>query len=210
MGMPVYIIGFLDRKMSMKILLAFILALPLTGLIPETLGVDEFKVSKYGAGHQIWFEAEHYTSRTPDTNDHWAIENIKNAYEKTVLGPTGKFGGMLHYEFDIRTIGPKAKGGVWYMWARLVNPGNQSDYMLVKGHPEDKIPKKAPPDRGGFGNHQRVFEFNVGAAPDTFGWGPASHREGHTKILQGGKNVMVFFIRQGGSAGMFNSRLGNN
>ena len=58
------------------------------------------------------------------------------------------------------------------MWARLVNPGNQSDYMLVEGHPRDKIPKKAPPDRGGFGNNQRVFEFNVGTAPNTFGWGP--------------------------------------
>ena len=67
------------------------------------------------------------------------------------------------------------------MWARMINPGNQSDYMLVEGHPRDKIPKKAPAnvaehtnmvDNGVFGNHQRVFEFNVGTAPNTFGWGP--------------------------------------
>ena len=159
----------------------------------------EFKVSQYGGGHQIWFEAEKYTSRTPDTDDHWAVEKMNKAYGKTVLGPTGKFGGMLRYEFDIRAIGPKAKGGGWYMWARLVNPGNQSDFMLVEGHPGDKIPKKAPADRGGFNNDQRVFEFNIGAAPDTFGWGPASHKEGHTKTLQNGKNITVFLRRQSGT-----------
>ena len=92
-------------------MLACILALPLTGLIPETLGVNEFKVSEYGAGHQIWFEAENYTSRTPDTDDHWAIEEINNAYKKTVLASTRWFGDMLRYEFDIRAIGPNAKGG---------------------------------------------------------------------------------------------------
>ena len=74
--------------MKIKIMLACILALPLTGLIPETLGVNEFKVSEYGAGHQIWFEAENYTSRTPDTDEHWAIEEINNAYKKTVLAST--------------------------------------------------------------------------------------------------------------------------
>ena len=92
------------------------------------------------------------------------------------------------------------------MWARMINPGNQSDYMLVEGHPRDKIPKKAPAnvaehtnmvDNGVFGNHQRVFEFNVGTAPNTFGWGPANHKEGHTKQLRNGKNATVFFRRQG-------------
>ena len=169
---------------------------PPTQPLPNKWG---FKVSQYGGSHQIWFEAEHYTARTPDTDEHWAIEKMNKAYGKTVLGPTGKFGGMLRYEFDIRTIGPKAKGGEWYMWARLVNPGNQSDFMLVEGHPGDKIPKKAPADRGGFDNKQRVFEFNVGGAPDIFGWGPASHKEGHTKILRNGKNVTVFFRRQAGT-----------
>ena len=81
------------------------------------------------------FEAENYTSRTPDTDVHWKVEEIKNAYEKTVLGPTGNFGGMLRYEFDIRICGTEAKGGEWYFWARLVNPKNQSDFMLAEGHP---------------------------------------------------------------------------
>ena len=128
----------MDWKTSMKIkiILTCILALTLTGLIPSALGAkDEFKVSKYGAGYQIWFEAENYTSRTPDTDVHWKVEEIKNAYEKTVLGPTGNFGGMLRYEFDIRICGPEAKGGEWYFWARLVNPKNQSDFMLAEGHP---------------------------------------------------------------------------
>ena len=169
---------------------------PPTQPLPNKRG---FTVSQYGGGHQIWFEAEKYTSRTPDTDDHWAVEKMDKAYGKTVLGPTGKFGGMLRYEFDIRSIGPKAKGREWYFWARLVNPGNQSDFMLVEGHPGDKIPKEAPADRGGFNNDQRVFEFNVGATPDTFGWGPASHKEGHTKTLQDGNNVMIILRRQAGT-----------
>ena len=48
------------------------------------------------------------------------------------------------------------------MWARLVNPKNLSEFMLVDGHPSDKTPKKAPADREGFNNDQRVFEFNTG------------------------------------------------
>ena len=159
----------------------------------------EFKVSQYGGSHQIWFEAEKYTSRTPDTDEHWAVEKMNNAYGKTVLSPTGKFGGMLRYEFDIGTIARTAKGGEWYMWARLVNPKNKSDFMLVDGHPGDKIPKKAPADRGPFNNDQRIFEFNAGAAPDKFAWGPASHQEGHTKTLQNRKNVMVILRRQADS-----------
>ena len=97
--------------MKIKIMLACILALPLTGLIPETLGVNEFKVSEYGAGHQIWFEAENYTSRTPDTDDHWAIEEINNDYEKNSVGLYEVVWRLLRYEFDIRAIGPNAKGG---------------------------------------------------------------------------------------------------
>ena len=158
----------------------------------------EFKISQYGNGHQIWFEAEKYTARTPDTDEHWAVEKMNKAYGKTVLSPTGKFGTMLRYEFDISACGPSAKGGEWYFWGRLVNPNNLSDFMLVDGNPGDKIPKKAPADREPFNNKQRVFEFSIGALPDKFAWGPASHKEGHTKTLKNGKNVMVFFRRQAG------------
>ena len=164
-----------------------------------------FKVSNHnvanaaGKGNQIWFEAEDYTKRSPDTDEHWTLDKMKKAYGGTVIGPTGKFGGMIRYEFDISACGASAKGGEWYMWARLVNPGNQSDFMLVKGSGDDKIPAEAPADRGPFNNKQRVFEFNIGAAPDTFGWGPVSHKEGHTKTLQDGKNVMVFLRRQAGT-----------
>ena len=164
-----------------------------------------FKVSNHnvandaGKGNQIWFEAEDFTKRSPDTDDHWAVEKMDKAYGKTVLGPTGKFGGMLRYEFDISACGASAKGGEWYFWARLVNPGNQSDFMLVKGHKGDTIPAEAPADRGPLANGHRVFEFNIGAAPDTFGWGPVSHKEAHTKTLQNGNNVMIFLRRQAGT-----------
>ena len=36
---------------------------------------------------------------------------MNKAYGKAVLAPTGKFGGMLRYEFAFGPIGPKAKGG---------------------------------------------------------------------------------------------------
>ena len=161
--------------------------------------LEAFKVSNHSVtnikGHQIWFEAEDFTSRSPATDQHWAVETLNNAYGGTVLGPTGAFGGMLRYEFDIRMSGPNAKGGTWYMWARLVNPRNSSDYMLVEGHPGDTIPAQAPPDRGSFNNSQRVFEFNVGQSPDTFGW-ETRLDEGHTKTLQDGKNVMVLLRRE--------------
>ena len=75
-------------------------------------------------------------------------------------------------------------------------PPNLSDFMLVEGYPGDKILKRTPLGRGPFDNKQRVFEFDVGVLPDIFGWGPDSHKEGHTKIPKSGKNVMAFLQRQ--------------
>ena len=196
----------LFKSTSRSILVFAVLLLGLAALITTpSYALKAFKVSNHnvanaaGKGNQIWFEAEDYTKRSPDTDEHWTLDKMDKAYGKTVIGPTGKFGGMIRYEFDISACGASAKGGEWYMWGRLVNPGNQSEFMLVKGSGDDKIPAEAPADRGPFNNAQRVFEFNIGAAPDTFGWGPVSHKEGHTKTLQDGKNVMVFLRRQGGT-----------
>ena len=168
---------------------------PATQPLPDK---HNFTVSRYGRGNQIWFEVEDYTEMSPEGNEHWTTEKIDKAFGGTVLSPTGKFGTMLRYEFDISACGDSAKGGEWYFWARLVNPNNLSEFLLVKGHEGDTIPAEAPADRGPFNNKQRIFEESMGALPDKFAWGLVSHKEGHTKTLQDGKNIMVILRRQGG------------
>jgi len=130
----------LFKSTSRSILVFAVLLLGLAALMTTpSYALKAFKVSNHnvanaaGKGNQIWFEAEDYTKRSPDTDEHWTLDKMDKAYGKTVIGPTGKFGGMIRYEFDISACGASAKGGEWYMWGRLVNPGNQSEFMLVKG-----------------------------------------------------------------------------
>ena len=195
----------LFKSTSRSILVFAVLLLGLAALMPTpSYALKAFKVSNHnvanaaGKGNQIWFEVEDYTKMSPEGNEHWTTEKMDKAYGKTVLSPTGKFGTMLRFDFDISACGASAKGGEWYFWARLVNPNNLSEFLLVKGHPSDTIPAEAPKDRGPFNNKQRIFEESMGALPDKFAWGLVSHEEGHTKTLQDGKNVMVILRRQGG------------
>ena len=86
---------------------------------------------------------------------------MNKAYGKTVLAPTGKFGGMLRYEFAFGTIGPKAKGGsgicgpAWSILKTYQNLCWLTDILVIE------YLKKAPADREGFNNDQHVFEFNT-------------------------------------------------
>ena len=195
----------LFKSTSRSILVFAVLLLGLAALITTpSYALKAFKVSNHnvandaGKGNQIWFEVEDYTKMSPEGDEHWTTEKNDKAYGKTVLSPTGKFGTMLRFDFDISACGASAKGGEWYFWARLVNPNNLSEFLLVKGHPGDTIPAEAPKDRGPFNNKQRIFEESMGALPDKFAWGLVSHKEGHTKTLKDGKNVMVILRRQGG------------
>jgi hypothetical protein len=161
--------------------------------------VKNFKTSNFGNAHQIWFEAEDYDERNPDTNAYYPVVDAAGAFGKAITR-TGSAGGMIRWTFDISTAG--GKGGTWYFWGRVINPGNTSDYMLVKGDPGDPVIPSGPPFPGNDGAapftnaHDRIFEETDGP-PWT--WCLAGHEEGHTKQLQNGENTMYVFHRQGDS-----------
>ncbi|MEJ2703152.1 MAG: discoidin domain-containing protein [Sedimentisphaerales bacterium] len=180
---------------SRQSLLSVFVALLLTTV--PALAVEVYKVSNYGGGHQIWFEAEAYDVRSPDTDQYYPVVDAADAYGQAVTR-TNDSGGMISWTFDIRPAG--GKGGTWYFWARLNNPGNSSDYMLVEGDPGDPQIPSGPPYPGGNGTapfdnaDDRIFEETIGPP---WAWGLAGHEEGHTKELQNGENTMYVFHRQG-------------
>ena len=179
------------------------LVLTLTVLIvlPElAMGVEEFRVSENGGGVQIWFEAEAFDERNPEGDRYFKITGEKNAPKTPddafgeAVTRSGGPGGMIRWTFDISRAG--GEGGDWRFWARILNPSNQSDYMLVEGDRDDDIPD-GPPFPGGdgaapFSNpDDRIFEQSV---PIWSWWG---NSEGSSKELQDGENSMFIFHRQG-------------
>jgi len=159
--------------------------------------MKDYRVSSYGGGHQVWFEAENFDQRDPDTDEYYPVVDADGAFGEAV-SRTGGAGGMIRWTFNITSSG--GKGGTWYFWAREINPSNQSDYMLVESHPTDAQIPTGPPYPGGDGTapfdngDDRIFEENVGPA---WGWARSGHEEGHTKELQDGENTMYIFHRQG-------------
>lgn len=157
--------------------------------------VENFKISSYGGGHQIWFEAEEFDERNPEGDQYYPVVDQAGAFGQAV-GRAGGAGGMIRWTFDISEAG--GTSGTWYFWARVINPSNNSDFMLVEEHPGDDIPS-GPPFPGTteateFNNSQRVFEENMGPP---WVWGRAGHEEAHTKELKDGENSMYIFHRQG-------------
>jgi hypothetical protein len=158
--------------------------------------VGTFKTSNFGNAHQIWFEAEDYDERNPNTDQYYPVVDAAGAFGKAIAR-TGTSGGMIRWTFDISAAG--GKGGTWYFWGRVINPANASDYMLVKGDPGDPVIPDKPPFPGGSGTapfddaDDRIFENDTPAWAWTQGWDP----EGHVKELQNGENTMYVFHRQG-------------
>ena len=156
--------------------------------------VRNFKISNYGGGHQIWFEAEDFDERNPDTDQYYQVVDVDDAFGQAVTRPGGA-GGMISWTFDISAADGKA--GTWYFWGRVLNPENLSDYMLVEGDPGDAEIPEGPPFPGGDGTapfdnaDDRIFEETI----DPWGWWGNS--EGSTKELQNGQNTMSIFHRQG-------------
>ncbi|MGB2863740.1 MAG: hypothetical protein WBC05_10485 [Sedimentisphaerales bacterium] len=178
------------HKSSKQILLGIFIALM---LIPMPIcAVENFKISSYGGGHQIWFEAEDYDERNPDTDQYYPVVDAADAFGQAITR-TGDAGGMIRWTFNINS------GGTWYFWARQINPGNTSDYMLVEGDPDDAEIPTGPTFPGGDGApfdnaDDRVFEIDVGPS---WGWAQSWDIEGHTKELRDGENTMYIFHRQG-------------
>ncbi|KPK34581.1 MAG: hypothetical protein AMJ65_18135, partial [Phycisphaerae bacterium SG8_4] len=182
------------HKSGRLIILGVLVALLLPAA--QVHAVKNFKISGYGGGHQIWFEAEEFDERNPDSDQYYPVVDQAGAFGQAVTRAGGA-GGMIRWTFDIGTAG--GAGGTWYFWARQINPSNASDYMLVEGHPGDPEIPAGPSFPGGDGPpfdnaDDRVFEIDVGPL---WGWAQSWGTEGHTKELQDGENTMYIFHRQG-------------
>ncbi|MHC4143800.1 MAG: hypothetical protein ACYSUD_03375, partial [Planctomycetota bacterium] len=151
------------HKSSKQVLLVVIVAL--LSITTPVYSVENFKVSSYGGGHQIWFEAEEFDERNPDSDQYYPVVDAADAFGQAVTR-SGGAGGMIRWTFDISTAG--GAGGTWYFWARQINSNNQSDYMLVEGDPDDAQIPTGPPFPGSNGTapfvngDDRIFEENVG------------------------------------------------
>jgi len=158
--------------------------------------VKNFKVSNYGGASQIWFEAEDFDERDPASDQYYAVVDEAGAFGQAIHRDNGP--GMIRWTFDVSRA--SGTGGTWYFWGRVINPGNQSDFLLVEGDPDDAEIPTGPPWPGGDGtppfvtSDDRVFEENTGPP---WAWGLSNHEEGHTKILQDGENTMYIFDRSG-------------
>jgi hypothetical protein len=183
------------HQSSKPILLGVFVAL-LSMTVPA-YAVKNYKISNFGNARQIWFEAEDYDERNPDTEEFFPVVDAAGAFGKAITR-AGDAGGMIRWTFDISAAG--GKRGTWYFWARLINPGNTSDYMLVEGDPGDPTIPTGPPFPGGSGAapfvdaDDRIFEGDFGPP---WAWGQGWDPEGHVKELQDGENTMYIFHRQG-------------
>ena len=156
--------------------------------------VEMFKISEYGNGKQIWFEAEHYDER--DANKAYKLgkaEGVKDptdgAYGDIVTNVGGE--GWLRYNFDISHADGEADE--WRFIGRVINPSNHSDWLWVLGADGDKIPKEKPK------HFQKdvdiIFEENT-PAWDWVRTGIFGADGGTVNELQDGENVMIIYFRQ--------------
>jgi hypothetical protein len=188
-----------EKKMfnrhSQQIVLGIVVGLFL--LTTPVHAVRNFKISNYGGGHQIWFEAEDYDERNPDDDQYYPVVDTDDAFGQAIARAGGA-GGRISWTFDISAVG--GTSGTWNFWARVLNPDNRSDFMLVEGHPGDQVIPSDPPFPGGssateFDNaDDRIFEETT----DSWGWW--GNEEGSDKELQNGQNTMHIFHRQGNDA----------
>ncbi|UCE46435.1 MAG: LamG domain-containing protein, partial [Phycisphaerales bacterium] len=168
-------------------------------MVVPAYAVENFRVSDYGAGVQIWFEVEDFDERDPPGDQYFPLVDEAGAFGRAMMRAGGS-GGMVRYTFNISSAG--GSGGTWYFWGRVINPSNNSDYMLVEGDPGDLVIPTGPPYPGGdetapFDNgDDRIFEQDAGSAGN-WAWSRADHSEGHTKELRDGENTMYIFHRQG-------------
>ena len=70
--------------------------------------VKNFKTSNFGNARQIWFEAEDYDERNPDTEAYYPVVDAAGAFGKAITR-TNTAGGMIRWTFDISAAG--GKGG---------------------------------------------------------------------------------------------------
>jgi hypothetical protein len=183
---------------SRQILFCILIGLLL--ITTPAYAVRNIKISNYAGGHQIWFEAEDFDERNPDTDQYYPVVDVADAFGQAITR-TGGAGGMISWTFDISAAGGRA--GTWYFWGRVLNPENRSDYMLVEGDPGDAEIPAGPPFPGDDGTapfdntDDRILEETT----DPWGWW--GNDEGSTKELHNGQNTMYIFHRQGNETGFW-------
>ncbi len=155
------------------------------------------RVSQFAGGIQLWFEAESFAERLPESEEFFPlVDAAADGAFGGAVSRSGGAGGCILWQFNIETAGGTA--GTWYMWGRVHNPGNTSDYMLVDGDPGDFDIPEVEPYPGGDGvapfdnATDRVFEGTVA----DWGWS-GGFQEGHIKELPDGQNLMYIFHREG-------------
>ena len=175
-------------QLTFGLVFCCLLLQPFTGF-----AVEEFRISKYGSGEQIWFEAEAVDER--DSADVYklgkgegALDPTEGAFGDIITNAGGK--GWILYRFDISAADGKA--GDWRFIVRVINPSNHSDWLWVLGDDGDEIPTDAPafvrPDH-------IIMEEN---APE-WTWlrtGDFGKDGGTVNKLQDGENVMMIWTRQ--------------
>jgi len=183
------------RQSSRQYLLG-ILVVSLFVAVPG-YAVENVKTSTYGAGHQIWFEVEDFDERDPADETSFTLSDQPGAFGRSISSVNGSDGsGMIRYDFDISKAG--GSGGSWYFWGRVINPNNNSDFMLVDGHPGDQVPFTQPVS--GLVNGQRIFEQS--SLGNDWVWAPtegSAGEEAHTKTLRDGMNTMYVISREAGA-----------
>ena len=162
--------------------------------VVTVFAVEEVKVSEYGNGKQIWFQAELFDER--DENEVYKLgkgEGAKDptdgAYGDIVTNSGGD--GWIRYNFDISLAGGEA--GDWRFIGRVINPNNHSDWLWVLGDDGDEIPKEKP------GHFQKNVEIIFEENTPEWAWvrtGIFGADGGTVNKLQDGENVMIIYTRQ--------------
>ncbi len=172
-------------------------------LVIPVYAVDVFKVSEYAGGHQIWFEAEAFDARDPDSENTPGIGFKIVEAETNIDLPEGAFGDALvnvsgndniwiMYNFDISECG--GKRGTWYIRSREINPGNRSEWLWVLDDDGDEIPNTKPIfDKA----DDRAFDADTGPP-----WAWVKRSEGEAKELRDGENTMMFWYREGNTTAL--------
>lgn len=178
-----------------KLYLAVVLAcfFVLASTVPAFAINGDVKVSKFGKGVQIWFEAEHFDERSPNENyklgdAEKALKPAKDAFGDIVTNTGGK--GWLRYNFDISLAGGDA--GQWRFIGRVINPNNHSDWLWVLGDDGNKIPEVEP---AFVRPNHIIFEEN----DPVWNWrrtGDFGGDGGTVNKLKKGENVMMIWTRQ--------------
>ena len=175
-------------QLMLSFAVCLLLMQPFTGF-----AVEEFKVSEYGKGEQIWFEAEAFDER--DSEDVYklgkgekAVDPADGAFGDIVTNAGGQ--GWILYRFDISRAGGKA--GDWRFIGRVINPSNHSDWLWVLGDDGEMSAASDDGERqayfeeaGGFVPCRVVNRFRLAPGDEVAGPAIIEERDSTTVVLPG-------------------------